>query len=50
MTKDGLKKKFNLTEVSKLWFVLEYFDPKKGRWLTQFWDLSSKMGVEYVAL
>ena len=24
-----IEKKFNLTEVSKLWFVLEYFDPKK---------------------
>ena len=24
-----IEKKFNLTEVSKIWFVLEYFDPKK---------------------
>jgi len=24
-----VEKKFNLTEVSKIWFVLEYFDPKK---------------------
>jgi hypothetical protein len=23
------ERKFNLTEVSKLWFILEYFDPKK---------------------
>ena len=27
--KRWIDKKYNLTEVSKLWFVLEYFDPKK---------------------
>tara|TARA_B100001142_G_scaffold269337_1_gene274947 strand:+ start:28037 stop:28864 length:828 start_codon:yes stop_codon:yes gene_type:complete len=24
-----IEKKFNLTEVTKIWFILEYFDPKK---------------------